>query len=515
MAQPVVLQTDFGLGMKRDLSRDSLTDRTAWTLRDVIPNNGAPIRKRGGMSQFASRTQTASETYSPAVAYAPFIAGNRVAWLSVSPAAASAQVLMTTLAGTITNIGTSVNYPTQPPVFYRDKLYLLDWLGTGQLLACTVSAVAISPGSPPTARFGCVYKDHLVLAATSTLPQRIWFSRGGDPTASSGNAAGGGWTGLTTDAGPWIDASFPITGMASLRNMIIVFAEGSCERVVGDVSPGVVGSDIAMQPLFQVGCAQPNSIVVHEDTVIFANQYGVYQTDGNALKDLTATGGMKAYWLSALAGYSAQTPSSPHVGWTIACGIYRNRLFISVMDAGVFKDGFMVDLENDAWVRLGGDFRATMMASAPAGARDPAELFMAVRSDALLTPRIYKGSGIWSPTSSNRTDPNSVALSPQIDTAFYRGKFGRKRFRKIHAAYDLRDASTSAVMTMIAGTDPGEDVGSLTLPTWAETTAYLRDDKEVKTEGDGIHLRITVPACDDWKLYGLGGEIIPSEESRF
>lgn len=520
MAQPVLLQSDFSLGMKRDVSRDALTDRTVYNVRDLIPNNGAPLRKRGGMSQFVSRTTASGEEYVSMVAYAPFRSGARIAWQTAAPTG-TPRIEVATLAGSNTDIGTITNYPSQPPVFYRDKLYLPDWLGQGQLLEMTSTpAVAISAGSPPTARLATVFKDHLILAGTrsagtpANFQNRIWVSRGGDPTASAGTAAGGGWANLTAAAGPWVDASFDVTALASLRNMIIVFGEGACERILFDVAPGVVGSDISIQPLFQVGCAQPNSICLYNDSVIFANQNGVYQTDGNALKDLTEAGGMKRYWLETLASYVSQSPTSPHTGWTISSQVYRGYLFISVLNAGAFVDAFMVDLANDAWFRMAGDFRATMMAVTPLGGQNPHELYLAVRHNSNLTPRVYKASPIFTPSSSNRTDPQSIALSPTLDTPFYRGKFGRKRFRKIHAAYDLRDASTSAVMTMAFGTDPGDDFGSGSIPTFPESTAYARADREIKTDGDGIHLRITVDPCDDFKLYGLGGHILTGEESR-
>src|SRR5262245_43560661 len=74
MADQQIAAQNFDQGMQQDKSRDQLDRGVAWRLADFIPQDGAPLRKRGGWL-FASADLNAissgtSRLY--AVAWAPF-----------------------------------------------------------------------------------------------------------------------------------------------------------------------------------------------------------------------------------------------------------------------------------------------------------------------------------------------------------------------------------------------------------------------------------------------------------
>src|SRR5262249_22607721 len=139
-------------------------------------------------------------------------------------------------------------------------------------------------GTPPTAVFGAVYKQRLLLAGSSANPNRMWFSE--TPNIES-----------TWDtSNKYLDFEGIITGLAALNNQILVFRRDATERVIGAIPPGAVGSDMDRAKMWDVGCVDPRSIVVWDGNCIFANTRGVYMTNGSTPVSLTAQGGIERYW---------------------------------------------------------------------------------------------------------------------------------------------------------------------------------------------------------------------------
>lgn len=75
MASPRLVQAEFAGGMRRDKSRDRVPEAGSHTIQDYIPDNGAPLRKRGGWRAH----QSLEGAYSArAIIYADFRRASRV-----------------------------------------------------------------------------------------------------------------------------------------------------------------------------------------------------------------------------------------------------------------------------------------------------------------------------------------------------------------------------------------------------------------------------------------------------
>lgn len=472
--------------MKQDVPREQLPKGAVWNMVDWIPELGSPLRKRGGYNRPFNPFGAGS--YAAGVGFAPFAEGSRVlgvtdgnALYEYTPGSATA-----TARGNVNNIAA-------PPVFYRNKLYFPDLDGTAVPSVQSYNSSATAMGaSTPTGAVACVFKDHLVLARSSSQTNRKWFANGGDPTS---------WdTGVD---GQWDDSDFPVQGMAATRNMILVFGEGQTSRVRFDVIPGVSGSDYVEEPLFQIGCSDPASIAVNDDYVVFANSSGVYMTDGIGIQDLTEAGGIKQYWLTTLAGYSSS--------YTIAAAIFRNKYHVSVMNGASFVDSLVCDIVRKVWWR-NSNLDATMMVATPVGLFDVSPtLYMAERG----ATRVADLGTMYTPAAAYKADGDSSSVLPVLETPHYKGKPGLKRWRRLYASYGLTDAATDNPTLQVSyNTDPVATSYSNT-GSFVETSAYTRQRMDVKPRSEGVQFKLVQTAASaNTYLHALEAEVHTLEGSK-
>lgn len=485
MAKTILLQDDFSLGMKQDVPREQIPKGSVWNMVDWIPELGAPLRKRGGYNR--PFNVFGAGTYAGGVGFAQFAAGSQV----VGVTDGNALYAYTPGSATATARG-SVNNLAAPPIFYRNKLYFPDLDGTAvpSVYDGTANAAAMG-GTTPTGAVGCVFKDHLVLARSSTNTNRKWFSNGGDPTT---------WD--TAADGQWDDSDFPIQGLAATRNMILVFGEGQTSRCRFEVIPGVAGSDFVEEPLFSIGCSDPGSIAVNDDYVVFANSNGVYLTDGIGIQDLTEAGGIKQYWLTTLAGYSSS--------YTIAAAIFRNKYHVSVMNGATLIDSLVCDIVRKVWWR-NSNLDCTMMVSTPIGLYDVAPtLYMAERSAA----RIADLGTMYTPSGTYKNDGDGVAVTPILETPYYMGKQGLKRWRRMYLTYGMTDAATdNPTLAVSEQTDP-ESASYSSVASFSES-AYTRQRMDLAERTMGVQLKVAqANASANTFLHAIGAETRPLEESK-
>jgi hypothetical protein len=313
MAKTILLQDDFSGGMKPDVPITQLPANAVRNMTDLVPWSGeALLSARNAWDRTGA---TMSTTYAGALAFAPFSGGGQLVGI-----ADTGSVFQVPHTGTAANTARgTAQVPIQPPVFYRNVLYIPSNNGTSTVKSYGGSSnAAAASGSPPAGMLATVFKDHLVLARDNTTRQRIWFSNGGDAAS---------WD--TAVDGQWLDASFPVSGLAVVRNMILVFAEEGVERIRGDIIPGVAGSDMVREPLPIPGCADPASIAVADDVCYYANATGIYMTDGIGSVDLTAQGGIKNWWNDKLSGYDG--------GWVIAGGVFEGKYIVAVHEESTFE----------------------------------------------------------------------------------------------------------------------------------------------------------------------------------
>jgi hypothetical protein len=452
MAKPVLLQQTFGLGMKPDIPVEELPTGAVLLMQNMIPSFDGGCASRDGWARVGA---TLGDTYAAALAFAPFTAG--VQLVGITNLGAVKQVDHTQLAAN-TSRGTA-QVPAQQPIFYRQNLYITNSDGTTSLKVYGGSSNAsAASGSPPAAMYGCVYKDHLVLARTAANVNRVWFSNGGDPTS---------WD--TAVDGQWLDTSYPITGIATLRNMILVFSEEGVERIRGDIIPGVAGSDMVLEPLFATGCADAFSIAVSDDYCIYANSSGVFMTDGIALVDLTEQGGVSRYWNAAVWPYSSS--------FNLAGGLTGGKYIVAVHDGSTFERCLVCDVKKRVWYEFT-NVPAWMFATAPSGMASvtAGDLFFAERDASWLV----NASTMFNPRAADNDlfawqgvdDGNGTDISCVVRSGFFSGPPGMKRVRDVYVTA-LHNSSLTG--TIYAYTDPTMDSdGRLSVGTLTASTANVQ-----------------------------------------
>lgn len=308
MAQPVEIFKNIK-GMTRDFAVDSLPAGYLWDLIDAIPNRkGARIEQRGAWEYFsAAFAATIQGGY-----HAAFIKGQRLLVV------ANSRVWDVDLAtGVATDIGPGPATMVQNGVKLNDRVYFMD--GAGLTLPTVVTFTGAAPvaalmtaANCPKAKVGIAYKARLVLAGDPAAPSRVSFSpleEDGGPLAA--------W-----DAVSWIGTTNEVTGMSAMAGQILVDHPAAIERIRGSVPPALdVDTDMFVEPLTeQVGCTLPQTIVPWRENILFADERGVFLTDGSTVRNLAELGGVGDFWRVA----------------------YGNRIANNAVSAGVFLDYLLV-----------------------------------------------------------------------------------------------------------------------------------------------------------------------------
>jgi hypothetical protein len=485
MAKVNQLQVEFRR-MLRDLPRNALPKGACWSITDAIPNLDAQLRNRGGWIHY-------SDDISATIATSSYVIGGIYADQLATPKLIGIDedgrifTVATDGSGDVTDVGAGVTMLQNP-------------VQLGSLVVFPASGGATNPkswdgttlqtlsGSPPQAKYAGVWKALCLLGNTNAEPQRLYFSTT-DNDATSWDTTNTFW-----------DFSYPIVGLAPLRNAIMVFHDDYTSRLRGSTPPP--GGDlIADDPLFNVGLADARSIGTWNEQVVWAATDGLYISDGIVPNDLTRLCGMKRYWQELLGGYSST--------WTITGGIIRNSYVVCVMDGSTFKGAALIDLTTNGWVNLTNlDARAIWRTTSLSGAE---LLFFGRRGAA----RIGEMSSMWTPSSTYKNDGNGTAVAYSVETPFYEFGKGLDLVRDAYVTFDLRDAaSDNPTLTVGYVTDP-EDSSYTTAATLSETTARDRKRATINRVGLGFGLKISqTNASSDSRLYAIDADGYGLEEDR-
>jgi hypothetical protein len=470
MSRVQVVDRNFDLGFQRDISRDQLPRGAAWTLRDWIPQNGAPLRKRGGWTwgspDLGGSFGIAEVQYVPLGIIGHLLALRSDGNLYVAEARPSAPAA-----------GTHAGFTdTRGQMFWhRDRMILLD-LGTPTASAPVqyrntggvTFAVSSLGGSPPTAFVGASWGDYLVLASGWGQFNRIWYSAPGDPESWSVGAGGS-----------WLD--LPVTGViaiAVLNNFKMVFSSNQVWVITGDAPPP--GGNLSVRILFdRNGTPDGRSVARYREYVVWANSTGVYRSDGSTLTDLTESGGISRFWREVVSGFSSG------LGWTVAGEVFRGHYFVTITNASGVSTTLVCDLDRQVW------FELTNVSASSYAVRTPdweeEELFFGHRT----LPRVGTLSPIWTPSAS---DADGTPVLPLVDLSFHKlGSPSRKRFRRAYVTYDLRGGEM--VVEKVLSPENGSYASSGAL---GGTTKTQRSPVDLRSasEGIGLRLRQTSPSTD-------------------
>lgn len=491
MARLVELQSQWSRGMKQDFPRSALPRGSSWSMVDWIPDLGAPLRKRGGWS-YASPSLSAtaasgtSATYVAAVQHVPFPAGNQLVAITDG-----GRLIKVTSVSSASDMGAGV-VPIAKPVLYLSTLVIPASDGTTAPKKYDGSSVSALGGSPPAGKYAAVYKDRVVLAATSASANAVFFSAAAKPES---------W-----DLNSYVTTRREIKGLAALTNAIMVFQSDSTARIRGTVPPyqGQNSDMIVDDPIFNVGCSDARSIAVIGQYAMFANTQGVWRTNGtNIPENLTESAGLSTYWSDLMASYTSS--------WVLAGATFRNYYVLSVMNGSTFVDAFMFDMRRPVAYRVS-NLKAMMMSS---GVVVGEELYVAHRSSS----RVLGLASMFSPAAGVKADADGTAVTPVVETPLFGGDTGKKTWRAVVVDYDLRDAASDNPTVQVSYIkNPGDAytaVSSGKGGVLAETTGKSRARVSLLVPSDAVALKFAQSnASSDTMLYSLNGDVHARESSR-
>lgn len=421
---------DWSRGIVRDAPRGALPQGSVYDDANFLLHEPGVAQKRGGTT-YAGPALTGA-TYGTAVAYAPFSSGSKILALGEN------SHLYNVTAGTTTDLG-STGLTVDTPKFRvgasKEILVIPISDGTTSPKAYKLSGGSFTlgalGGSPPAGKYASVFKTRLALAGSTANPDRIYFSDVPDIEST--------WD----TAESWVDTDYEISGIAALQNMIIVFSEGKTQKITGTTP--APGSDFDRQPIGDVGCTDARSIVIYEGRVIFANQRGVYWTDGTTYQCLTRLAGIETLWRDY-----CNKASFPY----LISGVLGSFLIVSVVDPSsrVPIATLMCNLPRNAWWRLT-NIQPMMLASA-VGVAD--ECYYADSQ----TNRIVALSTILTPGAAYKNDADGTAVTCLLETRLLGGGPTLKHFGFGEVSIDMRDAASDSP-TMALSVAPGlEGAGS-------------------------------------------------------
>ena len=203
-----------------------------------------------------------------------------------------------------------------------DRVYFADGAGAQRPKYVTRAGAALTHRPAHGGPAG-----ELVLASTRTgcswpgdpaQPQRIYFSEleteRVEPARQPGTRSP---TGLRR---------VRVTGLWPMGAQILVFHDGSIEKLRGSIPPGTDRrhDDMWLDPFTeQMGCNDPASIVGWQENVIWAAPRGVYLSDGSTIRSLTEQGGIGDLWRTL---YANKRP-----GTQVVAAVFLDLLFVSVL----------------------------------------------------------------------------------------------------------------------------------------------------------------------------------------
>jgi hypothetical protein len=490
MADQQLVAQNFDLGMRQDRDRSQLPRGAAWRMVDWIPQDGAPAMKRGGWG-FGSADLNAlsSSAKLNAIAWAPFPTRNHLVAVSntrklfrMGPGSA-----IDSSAGTLVDAAffPAGDVVTQP-FWHKDRVIFPTTdagsdprkyydSGGGTFVTGAVG------GTPPRAQFGFSYGDYVALGngydpgnAYALNSRRLWYSNVGAPDSYNTGVGGG-----------FMDFPREIVGGVVMRTFQLIWGYEQLYIVSGSIPPP--GGDFDTDILFNTGCFDQRSIATYREYAIWANQEGIFKTDGTTLTDLTKSAELSILWRSLVSNFNYSN------GWCAAGGVLHGQYHCTITDsAGLNIATFVIDLENNTgW--LNSNMKATMYAarvSAQGTSLEPGsdELFGAWRSGA----RVMRLAQIWTPQTSNRSDADGTAVLPVMETAFFKlGRTEEKRLRFAYVGYDLRDGGEGP--QMVVGWNTSPELQTYTEPTgwnFPATTRFDRRRSAIMRRAEGVALRI-------------------------
>jgi hypothetical protein len=492
MANPVLLQSSYDLGIRKDEDRHMLPKGSVWNMVDYLTGHGPPLKGRGCWLPASPELDEGAATSIPAVAWAPFAAGGQLVAIS-----SNTSLWKVDSAVSATDKG-NATIPAQRPVFFANLLVIPGSNGATTPFKYDGSAAPGSlGGTPPQGVLADVHKGRLILARTAANPRRVWWSGPGDPQV---------WD--TTNG--YMDMSRPVTGLAALRSSLLVYSTSGVEAIRGDKVPPA--KEVERVPLFEQGTSDPASIVKMGDQVVWANQQGIWQSDGSVIDDLTVRCGASRFWRDMMASYDASS-------WTLGAGTIHGLYVISVLQGGTTAETLAIDVERKTWFRIS-NLPAKMFAEKIAASP---ELYFGWCGGADVQ-KVGAISNYWLNAFPDEADHLGSGPTPVFETVYFRGRPGSRRVRNLWLGldYTVDTISGGEYITLDLVRAPGDtsydsvehDNGD-TFKIFPDEGGYRRVKVPLNFKGDGFGLKVTVTgAIEDVAVYDIEAEISEQETSK-
>jgi hypothetical protein len=306
----------------------------------------------------------------------------------------------------------------QNPIQAGTTIVSFDSTGANVPQLITAPGGTFTPGrmdaSAPHAPVGTYYKSMVVVGGTPSEPNVVRFSVPGAPTSA--------WDSLSN-----LVSRAPITGLAALRAVAIIFHAGTTERIRGS-TPSHTGftGDMITEPLFdRVGCTDPRSIAYWQDNCVFADEHGVHMTDGAVIRNIASQGSILYYWRML---YSGQV--------SLAACTFLDYYIITVRRNDGSATTLICDLNRRQWFRFANVYALSYVASTGGLGMERVWAGMAG------TGRLARIGPTFFPVTTSSTlvyDADGRAVLPTFETGWSRmGREGRKRARFAYLSYDSR-----------------------------------------------------------------------------
>jgi hypothetical protein len=380
--------------------------------------------------------------------------------------------------------------------------------------------VGALPASASKAKVGIAYRQRLCLAGDPANPSNVYFSpvEEVDPPTLPGPL--GPW-----DTEAWIGTNNEVTGLAGMAGQILVFHPAMIERIRGTVPPGRdLDTDMFVETLTdQVGCIHPHTIVPWRENVIFADERGVFMTDGSTVRNLTELGGMGDFWRQAYGSRIA--------GRSVSCGTFLDYLVVTVLSqVGSFVVPFTLvcDLGTRAWFRFR-NFPATCYIPSESGIE---EAFCGHHDSHRLmkvSPMFQDPVTLVSPAP-DYLDGDGTPVYSRMATGFKRlsREEGMKRIRSIRVSYhheSLTRALAAEGLRVEYRTDPpsleeidpatGDATGWIEAGRLPDTLEYTRKKVPVGKRGYGLMVRVTaLSSARTSRFFSIGVESTDQDRGK-
>lgn len=480
-------EADVSRGIVKDVPRSSIPPGGVYGMTDFLCDQPGVLRKRGGTS-YQSDALGATTTGVNFVATPEFPTGAKVVGLGADGH------LYDSTGSSGVDAGSFGITTLDRPKLYVDKLIVPASDGTTAPKKVYISGSAVAAanlgGSPPAGRLVEVHSSYAVLGSSVANPNRIWFSPIPDIEST--------WD--TTNA--YIDTSHRLSGLASIQGVLLCFSGGATERIVGNIPPGTVGENMALQPLGQIGCADARSIAPWGSYIVFASQEGVYVTNGSGFDSLTekADGtGILSYWRTL---YSTVAANSGFIAGGI---LNRNYYIVTLGYSSTIVATLVCYLPRKAWMPVS-NIGCIQYAPAPTGSD---ELYGATMSGHPGN-RLLKFSGILAPAAANKNDADGTAVAPTVEYRMIGQGVGLKCYGDGHLTFDMRDAATddpTMAVEIATGLEAESGYSAVAESPLAETTKSTRTRFFLAKDAQALNVRLTqTGASSKTELYLLEAE---------